>query len=179
MNRLLQAMKFAAEKHAQQRRKNSAGTPYINHPIEVAEHLVRVGGIEDEDVIIAAVLHDTIEDTDATFAEIQSAFGARVAEIVLECTDDKSLDKSERKRLQVVNAPHKSAEAKCVKISDKTSNLASLVEDPPEDWSRQRQLEYVLWAEKVVSGLLGVNDRLDQVANEVLTRAKAAFQNAE
>lgn len=179
MNRLLQATKFAAEKHAHRRRKNADATPDINHPIEVAEHLARVGGISDEDVLIAALLHDTIEDTKTSYEEIETIFGTRVANIVMECTDDKSLAKSERKRLQIVNAPRKSSEAKCVKLADKTCNLASILVDPPVGWSMQRQQEYFEWAERVVQGLLGVNHHLDSCAIDVLTRGKNCFRNLE
>lgn len=161
-------MSFSAQKHADQRRKNSAATPYINHPIEVAEHLAIVGGVEDEDVIIAALLHDTVEDTDTTRQEIVDLFGERVASLVMECTDDKSLEKMERKRLQVVHAPGKSPDAKAIKISDKTCNLRSILADPPEGWSSQRQLEYFDWARQVVEGLLGVNEPLDRSVLEVL-----------
>ncbi|MFN9434744.1 MAG: HD domain-containing protein, partial [Planctomycetota bacterium] len=176
MNRILHATKFAAEKHAQQRRKNADATPYINHPIEVAEHLARIGGVSDEDVLIAALLHDTIEDTQTNYQEIADLFGIRVASIVLECTDDKSLEKAERKRLQIVIAPKKCPEAKCVKIADKTCNLSSIISDPPNDWSVQRQREYFGWAERVVAGLLGVNDPLDAYVKEVLARGKAALE---
>lgn len=179
MNRLLHAMKFAAEKHAQQRRKNADATPYINHPIEVAEHLARVGGIADEDVLVAALLHDTIEDTNTTCDEIEGRFGARVASIVMECTDDKSLEKAERKRLQIVNAPDKSSDAKCVKIADKTCNLASILVDPPRDWSIRRQQEYFEWAERVIHGLLGVNEQLDACVKDVLAHGKNVLQAAE
>ncbi len=179
MNRLLHAMDFAARKHSHQTRKNAKATPYINHPIEVAEHLARVGGITDEDVLIAALLHDTIEDTKTTKAEIEDIFGSRIAHIVAECTDDKSLEKAERKRLQIVNAPHKSPEAKCVKIADKTCNLASILVDPPRDWSIQRQREYFQWAEQVVAGLLGINERLDQCVKETLENGKRVLELAE
>lgn len=179
MNRLLQAMKFAAEKHAQQRRKNVDATPYINHPIEVAEHLARVGGISDEDVLVAALLHDTVEDTKTSFEEIEELFGARVASIVKECTDDKSLEKAERKRLQIVHAPHKSSEAKCVKIADKTCNLASILADPPKDWSIRRQQEYFEWARQVIQGLLGANERLDACVQDVLAQGDTALGRAE
>ncbi len=178
MNRLLHAMDFAARKHSQQRRKDAEATPYINHLIEVAEHLARVGGVTDEDVLVAAVLHDTIEDTKTTKAEIEDVFGSRVANIVAECTDDKSLEKAERKRLQIVNAPHKSPEAKCVKIADKTCNLASILVDPPRDWSIQRQREYFHWGEQVVSGLLGINERLDRCVKETLARGKRVLEVA-
>lgn len=175
MRRLLQAMKFAAEKHANQRRKNPDATPYINHPIEVAEILASVGGIEDEEVLAAAVLHDTVEDTSTTFGEIEGLFGSRIARIVKECTDDRSLEKAERKRLQIVHAPGKSPEAKCVKIADKTCNLASVLADPPKGWSVERQREYFGWAEKVIEGLLGVNGNLDARVKDVLARGKSVL----
>ena len=170
MKNLLKATLFAAEKHSQQRRKNSAQTPYINHPIEVADHLSRVGGVANEAILISALLHDTIEDTDTTAEEIATEFGDDIATLVMECTDDKSLEKQERKRLQIVNAPHKSSAAKQIKIADISCNLRSILVDPPAGWSQQRQLEYFQWAEKVVAGLLGENDALDKEVSEVLAQ---------
>jgi guanosine-3',5'-bis(diphosphate) 3'-pyrophosphohydrolase len=168
MNRILQATHFAAEKHSQQRRKNTEASPYINHPIEVAFHLSSVGGIFDEEILIAALLHDTIEDTETSQEEIASLFGETVASLVAECTDDKSLPKSERKRLQIENAPKKSPGAKMIKIADKTCNLRSILSDPPKDWPLSRQYDYFVWAEKVVSGLLGHNSSLDDAVDRVL-----------
>lgn len=168
MNKLLDAVNFAAIKHESQRRKNSAATPYINHPIEVAEYLNRVGGMTDQDVLIAAILHDTIEDTDTKPQEIEDRFGKRVLSLVLECTDDKSLEKAERKRLQIVNAPKKSDDAKQIKISDKTCNLKSMLHDPPPDWPVARQLEYFQWAQNVYAGLQGVNAALDAEIETIL-----------
>jgi guanosine-3',5'-bis(diphosphate) 3'-pyrophosphohydrolase len=162
MNRLLQATNFAAKKHSMQRRKNAEASPYINHPVEVALHLSDVGKVEDEDILIAALLHDTIEDTETTREEIVTIFGDSVASLVCECTDDKILPKLERKRLQIENAPKKSSGAKQIKIADKTCNLRSILIDPPADWSIHRQFEYFQWAEKVIAGLLGVNQKLDQ-----------------
>ena len=170
MNKLLIATHFAATKHADQRRKNPAASPYINHPIEVAEHLSRVGQVDDEKILIAALLHDTIEDTATTEEEIRELFGESVTKLVLECTDDKSLEKQERKRLQVVNAPHKSDGAKQIKIADKTCNLKSILVDPPEDWPISRQLEYFQWAQSVYNGLKGVNDQLDAEIESVLAQ---------
>ncbi|MCC9601415.1 HD domain-containing protein [Stieleria sp. JC731] len=175
MNRILEATLFAAEKHADQRRKNAAATPYINHPIEVAMHLASVGKVDDEAILIAALLHDTIEDTDTTVDEVRDRFGEEVAFLVMECTDDKSLPKQERKRLQVVNAPNKSVGAKQIKIADKTCNLRTLIDDPPIGWDSQRLKEYVLWAESVVSGLKGVNSDLDAVVDRVIEKAQAEF----
>ncbi len=180
MNRILQAASFAATKHSGQRRKNAAAAPYINHPLEVAEHLSSVGGVTDEDILIAGLLHDTVEDTDTTREEIAGLFGENVASLVMECTDDKSLPKLERKRLQIVNAPHKSPGAKQVKLADKTCNLRTLVDDPPADWPLQRQREYFEWAEKVVAGLLGHNEALDagvlSVLREGLDKLRAEDQ---
>lgn len=175
MNRLLHALKFSAERHIHQRRKDAEATPYINHPIEIAEHLARVGGIFDEDVLIAGLLHDTVEDTSTTMEEIEDLFGARVAGIVLECTDDKSLPRLERKRLQIVTASNKSRDAKCVKLADKTCNLSSLLLNPPSNWGLLQQQEYVEWAAKVVQGLVGVNQRLDECALEVLAKVMKAL----
>ncbi len=182
MNRILQAINFAAAKHSQQRRKNAEGSPYINHPIEVAFHLSSVGGVIDEDILIAALLHDTIEDTDTTREEIGLLFGESVAALVSECTDDKSLPKMERKRLQIENAPQKSPGAKMIKIADKTCNLRSILSDPPRDWPLSRQHAYFVWAEKVVSGLLGHNASLDdevkRVLNTGLHKLKPAAQSS-
>ncbi len=175
MNRLLHAAHFAAEKHTAQRRKNTAGTPYINHPLEVAHHLATVGEVEDEDILIAAVLHDTIEDTATTRDEIAATFGERVAALVMECTDDKSLEKPERKRLQIVNAPNKSAGAKQIKLADKTCNLRSILVDPPAGWSRERQHDYFRWAGQVIAGLLGANPPLDAAALAALSDGLARF----
>lgn len=167
MNRILQATHFAALKHTDQRRKNPAASPYINHPAEVAWLLSSVGGIEDENVLIAALLHDTIEDTETSREEIVIQFGEHVARLVCECTDDKSLAKAERKRLQIENAPHKSHGAKCIKLADKLSNLKSMLSEPPLDWPVERQREYFIWAEKVVAGLRGVNLALEQELDKV------------
>jgi guanosine-3',5'-bis(diphosphate) 3'-pyrophosphohydrolase len=168
MNRLLAAALFAAEKHSAQRRKNAAATPYLNHPIEVAEHLANVGGVTDEVILIAALLHDTVEDTDTTREEIADRFGEGVASLVMECTDDKRLDKAERKRLQILHASHKSPGAKLIKIADKTCNLRSILTDPPEEWPLQRQREYFDWASQVLAGLVGENPALDSAALEVI-----------
>lgn len=175
MNRILHAANFAAIKHSPQKRKNAAGSPYIDHPIEVAYHLSNVGGITDEDILVAALLHDTIEDTDTRRGEIVSHFGERVAVLVVECSDDKSLPKAERKRLQIEHSPHKSPEAKQIKIADITCNLRSMFIDPPKDWSLSRQFEYFVWADKVVAGLLGHNEPLDKEVKRILVKGLKHF----
>lgn len=179
MEQLLKAAHFAAQKHSMQRRKNVDASPYINHPIEVAMHLSQVGGVDDEDILVAALLHDTIEDTETTQAEIVAAFGEQVAGLVLECTDDKSLDTMERKRLQIENACHKSPGAKMIKIADKTCNLRSILADPPHDWSLKRRRNYFLWAQQVVAGLQGVNQPLDDCVQSVLEEGLRALSQAE
>ncbi|MBX9721096.1 MAG: HD domain-containing protein [Candidatus Obscuribacterales bacterium] len=169
---LIRAMNFAAKFHRQQRRKDQEATPYINHPIEVAHFLASIGKIDDPDVLIAAVLHDTIEDTECKKEDIAKEFGEKVLSLVLECTDDKSLPKQERKRLQIVNAPHKSPSAACIKLADKTSNVKALTKSPPADWSLERQHEYLEWTEKVVAGLRGHNAELERFYDSALKEAK-------
>ncbi|XP_056318897.1 guanosine-3',5'-bis(diphosphate) 3'-pyrophosphohydrolase MESH1 [Danio aesculapii] len=159
---LLETVNFAAEKHRNQRRKDPEGTPYINHPIGVARILSHEGEITDIEVIQAALLHDTVEDTDTTFEELESVFGATVARIVQEVTDDKSLPKAERKRQQVEHAPHCSHQAKLVKLADKLYNLRDLNRCTPEGWSAQRVQEYFEWASQVVKGIRGTNAAIEE-----------------
>lgn len=171
--KLLQALKFAADHHRNQRRKGAHEPPYINHPIEVVEQLVRVGKVTDINILLAAALHDTVEDTSAKPEDIEANFGKRVREIVAEVTDDKSLPKQERKQKQVEHAPHLSVEAKHVKLSDKISNIREIGVDPPADWDKQRKMDYFTWGEKVVNaGLRGVNEDLEQLFDETVKTAR-------
>ena len=172
---LLKALRFAAEKHSDQRRKNAKASPYINHPIQVAEILWRVADVRDETLLIAAILHDTIEDTDAKPEDIRAEFGEEVLALVLEVTDDKSLPKATRKQLQVEHAPHKSRGAKLLKIADKISNVGDIISTPPEDWSLDRRKEYLLWTEKVVAGLRGVNEKLERQYDDLLMKGKQSL----
>jgi GTP diphosphokinase / guanosine-3',5'-bis(diphosphate) 3'-diphosphatase len=173
---LLKALKFSAEKHRHQRRKDREASPYINHPIEVAELLLRVGQVEDPDIVAAAILHDTIEDTDTKPEEIEALFGGKVLSLVEEVTDDKSLPKEVRKQLQVETAPYKSEGAKQIKMADKISNLRDIVHSPPAKWSDERKLDYVNWSERVVAGLRGVNHALDELCDQTLSEAKEILQ---
>jgi len=157
---VLKAAHFAAEKHSGQRRKGATAEPYINHPLEVAELVSGALAEPDTNLVIAALLHDTIEDAGVTKEELAQAFGADVAELVAELTDDKSLPRAERKRLQVVNAPKKSVRAAVVKIADKMSNLRGILSSPPTDWSVQRRREYFDWARQVVDALTLPNQKL-------------------
>lgn len=172
INRILCAVKFSADQHRYQTRKGEDATPYINHPIEVAEVLARIGGVNDVDVLIAAILHDTVEDTGATPEQIEEMFGFRVRGFVMEVTDDKSLPKKERKQKQVEHAPHLSREAKQIKLCDKSSNVREIASNPPADWSKARKLEYLDWGERVVAGLRGVNKDLEDYFDGILKNAR-------
>lgn len=147
---LLRATTFAAEKHRSQKRKDVLGTPYINHPIAVVSLMAEVGEVRHDKDLVAAMLHDTVEDTDATPEEIERHFGKYVRDLVMEVTDDKKLSKAERKRLQIEHAPYLTPAAKVIKLADKTANVTDLIASPPVGWERQRRLDYVDWANKVV-----------------------------
>jgi len=169
---LLKSVNFAARHHRKQKRKDGEGTPYINHPIEVANLLSEVGKISDVNVLAAAVLHDTIEDTEADEDDLRREFGEVILSMVLECTDDKSLPKEERKRLQIVNAPHKSPQAACIKLADKISNVKDIKNSPPPGWSMERRREYLDWTEKVVAGLRGHNKALEELYDKTLAESR-------
>jgi len=170
MNRLLQAIAFAADKHRDQRRKDANASPYINHPIALANVLANEGGIDDEAVLVAAILHDTIEDTDTSADELRRLFGKRITGIVLEVTDDKALQKAERKRLQIEHAPHISRRAKLVKLADKICNLRDIIHSPPTKWPLKRRQAYFDWAKAVVDGLRGVHPVLEKAFDEAFSQ---------
>lgn len=163
---LLDAVMFAAERHRNQRRKDADASPYINHPIALAHLLSTTGGIDDLDVLRAAILHDTVEDTETTEAEIRARFGDAVADMVMEVTDDKSLPKPRRKALQVEHAPHKSTGAALVKLADKTCNLRDITVAPPAGWPLERRREYFDWAKRVIDGLPRVSEPLRRAFDE-------------
>jgi len=144
VQRILQAAHFAAGKHANQSRKGIAGEPYINHMIEVAELVAGSLSESDTNLVIAALLYDVIEDTPTRKQELVERFGPDVADLVAEVTDDKSLPKAERKRLQIETAPMKSKRAQAIKLADKISNLRSILESPPADWDHERKKEFCL-----------------------------------
>lgn len=168
------AANFAARRHVGQRRKGAAQEPYINHLAEVACLLAETAAEPDAFLVAAGWLHDTLEDTDTTRAELHDLFGRHVTEIVAEVTDDKSLPKGERKRLQVENAAGKSPSARLLKIADKTSNLRSLAASPPADWASERMEAYVDWAEKVVASCRGLNPELEKQFDLAVADARSA-----
>jgi (p)ppGpp synthase/HD superfamily hydrolase len=169
---LRRAAGFAAWKHKGQMRKGEGAIPYIHHPIEVTAILAEIGGVTDIDVLQAGLLHDTIEDTETHGDELETHFGSRVCAIVLDVTDDKSLDKADRKARQVEHAPHLSSNAQSLKLADKISNVYDVAFCKPVDWARERQLEYFDWASRVVAGLRGCNASLEAEFDRQLAESR-------
>lgn len=163
---LMDALAFSAHKHRNQRRKDVDASPYINHPIALARLLAVEGGVTDPPTLAAAILHDTIEDTETTYEELRQRFGRPIAQAVREVTDDKTLVKAERKRLQIEHAPHLSRRARLVKLADKTCNLRDMAAHPPHDWPLARRREYFDWARRVVDALRGTHERLEAAFDE-------------
>ena len=157
---ILRAAAFAADRHREQRRKGADESPYINHPFAVASALCDEGGVTDAELLAAAILHDTIEDTDTTEKELRLQFGARIAGIVAEVTDDKNLSKVERKRIQLDNAAQVSKDAQQIKIADKLCNLRDILASPPVNWPLFRKHQYFEWAKAVVDQVRDANPRL-------------------
>jgi (p)ppGpp synthase/HD superfamily hydrolase len=164
--KVLKAANAAARWHVHQHRKGAAQEPCINHLLEVATLVAEATGGTDPDLVIAALLHDAIEDCEVPRELIAKTFGTEVAELVAEVTDDKSLPKGQRKELQVETARKKSPRAKVLKLADKTSNWRALATSPAPDWSVRRKLEYISWARKVVAGLRGTNEMLEKQFDE-------------
>ena len=162
---IVDALDFAAHAHRDQRRKGADATPYISHPIALARILTVEGGIQDPIVIAAALLHDTVEDCGVTLSELVQRFGQEVADTVAEVTDDKSLPKEKRKELQVEHAAHISDRAKLVKLADKIANVRDIGQNPPSDWSTERQHEYANWAAQVVYCMTGTHQLLESLFN--------------
>ena len=170
MPALIGALSFAADKHRNQRRKDKDASPYINHPIALARILSVEGSVDDGVVLCAAVLHDTIEDTETRYEELAGQFGREIADVVLEVTDDKDLPKAERKQLQIEHAPHLSRAAKLVKLADKIANVRDVADHPPSEWPIERRREYFDWAKRVVDGLRGTHERLEAAFDAAYAR---------
>ncbi len=174
MQLLVRAIEFAARKHRMQRRKDVDASPYINHPIALVSVLCVEAGISDVNVLVAAALHDTVEDTETTFAELEREFGATISGYISELTDDKSLPKAERKRLQIEHACKMSAEAGLVKLADKICNVRDVGNSPPVDWKADRCHEYFEWAKAVVDGLPSPNRKLRMLFDDAYEQGLAA-----
>jgi (p)ppGpp synthase/HD superfamily hydrolase len=175
---VLKAADAAARWHVHQRRKGPPKEPYVNHLLEVAMLVAQATNGNDPDLVIAALLHDAIEDSEVPPELIATTFGEDVAALVAEVTDDKSLPKEVRKQKQIETAPHKSNRAKLLKLADKTSNLRAIAASPPADWSVKRRKEYVDWALAVAAGLRGANPWLEQQLDEAAAAAERSFTPA-
>jgi len=169
---LLRALEFSAAKHRDQRRKDQEASPYINHPIEVASVLANVGGVDDVPTLVAAILHDTLEDTKTTGEELEGQFGREIRLLVQELSDDKRLLKADRKRLQVEHASALSVRAKLIKLGDKICNVRDVTHRPPAHWPIERRREYLDWTERVVAGCRGVSPTLEQYYDRVLREGR-------
>jgi (p)ppGpp synthase/HD superfamily hydrolase len=171
-NLLLKATHFAAEKHKNQKRKGEDASPYINHPLFVALLLSENAGVNDQEILAAALLHDTVEDTNTTPEEIENSFGKRIRDLVAEVTDDKSLPKAERKLRQIEHAKELSVGAALIKIADKISNVLDVTNNPPNNWDLERRREYLNWAEKVVANMSKVNEELENEFRRALREGR-------
>lgn len=167
---VIKGVNFAAIKHKDQRRKDANRTPYINHPLGVANILIEEGNVYNPAVILAAILHDTVEDTDTTFEEIEKEFGIEICNIVREVTDDNTLPSTERKRLQIVNMAKSSDDAKLVRLADKLYNLRDIERTVPVGWTPERVDEYIKWAKAVISGCRGINSNLEKELDAIFAR---------
>ena len=170
LKKLMHALEFASRKHKDQRRKDVDASPYINHPISLANILCNEGHVTDVDVICGALLHDTVEDTDTTEEELEKEFGKTICNIVMSVTDDPALCKAERKQAQIDHAAHASGEAKLVKLADKISNLRDVAINSPENWSLERRQEYFDWAKQVIDEVRGVHSVLESLFDDVYAK---------
>jgi len=176
---VMEAADTAARWHAGQRRKGAAQEPYINHLLEVAHLVAEATGGTDTDLVIAALLHDAIEDCDIAEEVIAAQFGADVAALVAAVSDDKTLRKEVRKQLQVDRAPGKPTRVKLLKLADKTSNLRALAASPPANWPAARRQDYIAWARAVASGLRGTNAWLEAAFDAAAAEAEQAVASAD
>lgn len=175
---LLEALSFAAQKHQGQTRKSADRAPYIHHPIAVATILAREGGVQDTETLMAALLHDTLEDTDTSEAELQRHFGPRVAAIVVELSDDMTLPKPERKAMQVLLARDYSPPARLVRLADKIANVRDVIDSPPQDWPLERRVRYLSWSGEVVAAMRGSHAELEARFHAAVRRGFAALTEA-
>ena len=171
---IIKALAFAAHKHRDQRRKDANASPYINHPISLTDLLYYKGGVDDVVVIVAALLHDTIEDTDTTPAELTAEFGSEISSVVLEVTDDTNLDRATRKQVQIERAAQISDKAKLISLADKICNLQDMLTQPPASWDLDRKREYFDWAKRVVDQIRGTNSKLETIFDDIYSRRPEA-----
>ena len=170
LKQLIKTLAFATQKHRHQRRKDIEASPYINHPITLVDILVNEAEVTDLDTLLAALLHDTIEDTDATVEEIETEFGPTIASLVMEVTDDGTLPQLERKALQIKHAPGLTYKAKLIKLADKIANLRDIDRSPPAGWTLQRSQAYFDWAKDVIEGVRGTHKVLEALFDEAYNK---------
>jgi guanosine-3',5'-bis(diphosphate) 3'-pyrophosphohydrolase len=170
-----EAADVAARRHTGMARKGRGNEPYINHLAEVANLLALVTEGADAELVTAGWLHDTIEDTEITREELAQTFGERVADLVMEVTDDMSLPKEKRRQKQIEDAPHKSPGAKLIKIADKISNIRARIHSDPNAEERKDLADYLNWAEKVVAGCRGGNAALDLMFDDTVKLARGSL----
>lgn len=170
LGEFIKAMAFAAHKHRDQRRKDVCASPYINHPIQLVDVLCNEAGVSDVNVLCAAILHDTIEDTETTAEELAEHFGQQISDIVVEVSDDTNLCRADRKQAQIYHAAELTDEAKLVKLADKICNLRDVADNPPAGWEMQRRQEYFDWALAVIDGLRGVHPVLEKLFDETYAK---------
>ncbi|MFC0220732.1 HD domain-containing protein [Pseudochelatococcus lubricantis] len=173
---LTRALVYAAEAHANQRRKGAAQEPYINHLIEVLDLVARATGGEDGELLIAALLHDVVEDTPISAEELAAAFGARVARIVIENSDDMTLPKDERRRQRIAAMAHKSPEARIVKTADVISNLRAIAVSPPAGWAMDRRLGYLEGCRQLIDAGRGANAVIETLFDQTAADAERAIR---
>lgn len=173
LNRIFTAAIFAARKHQGQVRKDDRQSPYITHPLQVAQILWDIGGVREAQTLIAAILHDTIEDTATTRAEVREGFGEEILKIVLEVTDDKTQEKMTRKRMQVLHAPSLSKPARLIKLGDKLVNCCDILKNPPSNWTLMRRQNYIQWGADVIAQIRGTNVALEKAFDAMLAEAQA------
>ena len=176
---LLKAIRFASLKHKDQRRKDPGASPYINHPIAVAETLWRIGRVRDMATITSGILHDTLEDTETTSEELQAEFGEEIRSVVEEVSDDKGLSKADRKRLQVENANHRSRRARHIKLADKICNIQDIADCPPPDWTMDRKIEYIRWSRAVINEIRGTNAALETYFDSLCVETEQRIKTSE
>lgn len=163
---LIRALKFAAQKHRDDRRKDVEASPYINHPIDVMSILAIEAGITDTDTLAAALLHDTLEDTDTSIEELRESFGPKITSIVIELTDDQELPRAERYAIQADKATRYSPEAKLIRLADKIANTRDASKSPPPSWSRERLLGHFNQSLSVVALIRGAHPVLEEIFDE-------------
>ncbi|KAI6203563.1 hypothetical protein M3Y94_00571700 [Aphelenchoides besseyi] len=167
---VLKAADFAARRHRQQKRKDLKQTPYINHPVGVAHILTDIGDVKDTVTLVAALLHDTVEDTKTTIEEIEWEFGTEVRSIVAELTEDKTLPREQRKKIAVDKADQLSSKARVIQLADKLYNLRDLERAIPIGWSKGHVREYVDWSRELVQKIRNTNEAIEAELDDTINR---------